>query len=311
MNRACLLLALACLTVSLAAEVGRWSVPLDLLAEFAPFWLVGALVATAAALVLKTGARRELLVVGLAGIAAAAALMAPEFLRSAPRGPAGAAYRLRVIQINYGGQGVKDPDQVARWLADQAPDVIFVDDVDASIRDAIVRRGFHWRNGTAWTGIAARAALLPPPFPFSAADWREMPDLARARLPTPFGPVDLVAVHLLRPLPATQAAAKSAADRLEALSNRYDHRRLIVAGDLNLTPWSFLLRRMDTRLGLSRRDRADFTWPARLFGLDWPIPFMPLDHLYAGPGWRTISVRVGPPIGATYRALVVDLAEIP
>lgn len=310
MNRACLFLALACLTASLAAEAGRWSGPLDLLAEFAPFWLVGALVATAAALVLKTG-RREILVVGLAGVAASAALLAPEFLRSAPRGPSGEGFRLRLIQINYGGRGVKDPDQVARWLADQRPDVIFVDDVDPAIRDAIMRRGFHWRKGTAWTGIAARAALLPAPFPFSVADWREMPDLARARLSTPLGPADLIAVHLVRPLPGTQAAAKSAADRLEELSSRYDRRRLIMAGDLNLTPWSFALRQMDADLGLTRRDRADFTWPARLFGVNWSIAFMPLDHLYAGPGWRTISVRVGPPIGATHRALVVDLAETP
>ena len=77
--------------------------------------------------------------------------------------------------------------------------------------------------------------------------------------------------------------------RLAALAQRYDKERLIIGGDLNLAPWSFRLRRLDARLGLNRRDRADFTWPARLVGRDWPIPVLPLDHLYAGPAWTTAT----------------------
>ena len=38
--------------------------------------------------------------------------------------------------------------------------------------------------------------------------------------------------------------------------DRFDRRRLIVAGDFNLTPWSFALRRQDARLGLRRRTRG-------------------------------------------------------
>jgi endonuclease/exonuclease/phosphatase (EEP) superfamily protein YafD len=308
-----LLLAITCLAAALAAQAGRWSFPLDLLAEVAPIWLAGAAAATAAALLLRVRPRGAVFIVGLAGMAAAAALMAPELLRPSPHASAaGAAFRLRVIQINYGGRGVKDPDRVAAWLAVQNPDVIFVDDVDPSIRAAIVSHGFHWRKGTAWTGIASRFPLLSPPFPFSAEDWRTMPDLARARVATPDGPADLIAVHLVRPLPGDSATdTQVASDRLAALAGRYDPSRTVIAGDLNLTPWSFMLRRLDTGLGLTRRDRADFTWPARLFGLAWPAPFMPLDHLYAGPGWKTIDVRVGPPLGATHRPLVVDLAEVP
>jgi endonuclease/exonuclease/phosphatase (EEP) superfamily protein YafD len=310
-DRAWLVLAGVCLAESLTAQGGRWSVALDLLADLAPFWLFGSIAAVVAALFLKASTRLAILIVGLAGIAAAGALIAPELLRPPPRPLAtGAAFRLRVIQINIGGRRVKDPDRIARWLAAQKPDVILVDDVVPPIRAAIERQGFRWRRGTAWTGIASREPLLPAPFPFSAKDWREMPDLARARLSTPDGPADIIATHLIRPFRGTGSRdPRAGVSHLAALAQRYDKDRLIIGGDLNLAPWSFRLRRLDARLGLARSDRADFTWPARLFGRDWSLAVLPLDHVYAGPAWKTAGVWVSPPIGASHRALVVDLVE--
>jgi endonuclease/exonuclease/phosphatase (EEP) superfamily protein YafD len=312
-DRAWLVLAGVCLAESLAAQGGRWSVALDLLADLAPLWLAGSVAAVAAALFLKRPTRVAILITGLAGIAAAGALMAPELLRAPARPVAtGSGFPLRVIQINVGGQRVKDPDRIARWLAAQKPDVIFVDDVVPPIRAALERQGFHWRRGTAWTGIASRQPLLPPPFPFSARDWKEMPDLARARVATPDGPADIIATHLVRPFRGTGSRdPRVPVVRIAALAQRYEKDRLIIGGDFNLAPWSFRLRRLDARLGLTRRDRADFSWPARLFGGDWPIPVLPLDHLYAGPAWETAGAWVSPPIGASHRALVVDLVEIP
>lgn len=302
-----------CLAAALLAQAGRWFITFDLLAEIAPLWLLGSIASVTAALFVRGRRRRVVLLTGLAGSVAAGALLAPELFRPSPGRAAGEpGFRLRVIQINFGGRDVKDPDRVAAWLTAQNPDLVFVDDVLPPVRAAIERRGFFWRRGTAWTGIASRLPLLPAPFPFSAADWKAMPDLARARFPTPYGPADLIAVHLVRPFPGIGPGdTKVASDRLIELAGRYGNARLIIGGDLNLTPWSFLLRRLDARLGLARRDRADFTWPARAFNRPWPIPIMPLDHLYAGSAWKTADVWIGPPIGTTHRALVVDLVEAP
>ncbi len=134
-----------------------------------------------------------------------------------------------------------------------------------------------------------------------------MPDMARAVFGGPTAPANLIAVHPIRPyLPGERHEIA----RLRSLVDRYDPRDLIVAGDLNLTPWSFELRRLDRNLGLQRRDKAVPTWPARLFGVAWPLPFLPLDHVYAGSMWRTIDVRRGPYLGATHYPLVVDLQRI-
>jgi endonuclease/exonuclease/phosphatase (EEP) superfamily protein YafD len=308
-GRILLALALGSLAAALGAQGGRWSAGLDLLAGTAPLWFLSSGLALIGALLTHPLWRGPIVVASLLGLGLAGALLAPEFLRPQPgQGVQPGAPGLRVIQLNLGGRGVADAGRAADWLASQHPDLIFLDDVDPEMRRALERRGFTWRRGTAWTAIASRQPLTSAPFRFSAADWRSMPDVARGRLPTPGGPIDLVAVHLKRPIPGLGDPAFGPS-RLEDLASRYDNRRLIIAGDLNLTPWSFALRRLDGRLGLARRDRADFSWPARFHGHAWPAPFMPLDHLYAGSAWRTTRVAVGPPIGATHYPLVVDLEE--
>ena len=40
------------------------------------------------------------------------------------------------------------------------------------------------------------------------------------------------------------------------------------------------------------------------------FPLLPIDHLYAGPGWATVSVRRGPPLGSDHYPLVVTLAPV-
>ena len=88
----------------------------------------------------------------------------------------------------------------------------------------------------------------------------------------------------------------------------------IVAGDFNLTPWSFALKGIDRRLGLERWDRALFSWPARMSPhspLSWPTPFLPIDHLYAGRDWRVVSLSRGPLVGSDHYPIVARLALTP
>jgi endonuclease/exonuclease/phosphatase (EEP) superfamily protein YafD len=81
---------------------------------------------------------------------------------------------------------------------------------------------------------------------------------------------------------------------LAAFVGEMDARHLILAGDFNTTPWSQGMRRQDEMLAPLRRwTIAWFTWPARLlrWDLDWPIPLLPIDHVYAGPGWGEVRLR--------------------
>ena len=92
--------------------------------------------------------------------------------------------------------------------------------------------------------------------------------------------------------------------------------RMVVAGDFNSTPWSFALKRLDGMLPLIRRDRAIATWPSaptEAQGRKVPLalPVLPIDHIYAGAGWRTLDVRRGPSLGSDHRPVVVTLQAAP
>lgn len=81
---------------------------------------------------------------------------------------------------------------------------------------------------------------------------------------------------------------------LAASVHGLDARRLILAGDFNTAAWSPGMRRQDDLLAPLRRwSIAWLTWPARLLAarLTWPLPLLPIDHVYAGPDWGAARLR--------------------
>ena len=92
----------------------------------------------------------------------------------------------------------------------------------------------------------------------------------------------------------------------------FDRRSLIVAGDFNSTPWSFSLRRQDALFALERRTRALFTFPVRTYSryrLHAPFPLFPIDQIYAGSDWKTVSVTRGPRLGSDHLPTIAILTR--
>ena len=302
-------LAALCLAAAAAGQGGRVSARLDVLNHFAPVWFAGAFGMLVYALAFASPSRRWMIVaIAAAGIVAAMTLILPELTRSIrPAVPAGTGRELTLIQFNGWDQNA-DIQDTADWVAAQKPDVVVMEEVRPPIRDALVRRGFHFQRGLAHAGIFTRLAPLPAPFAVPKDAWKTLPDFARASFSVDGAPFSVVAVHLVWPTRKRQRPNMAA---LAELLRRYPADRLIVAGDFNLTPWSFALRRFDDALGLERRDRALFSWPARLSPTarwGWPAPLLPIDHVYAGRAWRTISLVRGPRLGSDHYPLLVRLA---
>ncbi len=67
-------------------------------------------------------------------------------------------------------------------------------------------------------------------------------------------------------------------------------------------------------MALERRDPVLFSWPAKL-NLGGPVvpalPFLPIDHVYAGSDWRTVSIEAGPALGSDHLPVIVTLAWTP
>ncbi len=306
-----LALGFACLVASAGAQFGRFDPWLDLLAHFALLWLGGAVVcAVVGVLASRDRARRLPGIVGALGILAAGALMAPEILRplrpdiaAPPNAPI-----LRLIQFNAWDENA-DPAAAADWIASRRPDLVLIDELTPALRSAMETRGFRYQKGMVTTAIFSRGLAPAAAFRVPVGDWPLLPDFARAAFVAPGDgrPFTVVAVHLTWP---TIAADWFRRETFARLLDDQPRDRLIIAGDFNLTPWSFALRRLDRRLGLERRDRALATWPARRRIGTWiaPLPpVLPIDHVYAGPAWRTVAVRRGPSLGSDHYPVEVDL----
>lgn len=87
-----------------------------------------------------------------------------------------------------------------------------------------------------------------------------------------------------------------------------DRRFMVVAGDLNSAPWTRTMAMQDRLLQpMVRYSRALPTWPVSLFGATWPAPFLPIDHLYAGPGWKRVELTAQTLPGSDHRAIRATL----
>jgi endonuclease/exonuclease/phosphatase (EEP) superfamily protein YafD len=308
LDRAAFLLGVLCLGATVAAQGGRVSEGLDLLTHFAPCWLAGGLaVALYGVLFAKRGRRAAPVVLGLLSAAAAVPLMLPEYARPIPRF-AQAKRTVKLIQLNAWDKNL-DAGSASGWIARVKPDIVVVEEAEPPIRAALLARGFVLSPGFGHVAIFSRAAPVGRPAPLSAAEWREMPPFARATFGARAAAYTVLAAHLPEP---TEGYALLARRMLATLASRYDRAHLIVAGDFNLTPWSFALRGLDRALGLQRVDRAAYSWPARVaFGglRVTAIPFLPIDHVYAGSAWRLVSLTREPAPGSDHDALEVVLSE--
>jgi endonuclease/exonuclease/phosphatase (EEP) superfamily protein YafD len=303
------LLAAACAGAAVAAQFGRASDKWDVLAQFAPIWLAGALGAFAAAWIFVGYTRALILGMSAVGVAAAGALILPELLRSTgPKAAPDAPDQLKVIQANLWAGNLTLEEEVA-WLVAQKPDVLITEESTPRSRDLIVA-------ATGWHVACPRCQVMifSPMKPISTSTpprANSEPPIARATFRRGDGRFTVIGTHYVWPTLGgrQQAAGRSLAQVLD----RFDKQRLILAGDFNSAPWSFTRRREDVAFGLIRRTKALFSWPAGEFTgrrIQAPFPFLAIDHVYAGAGWATVKVERGPRLGSDHYPVVVTLAPV-
>ena len=305
-----LLLSGLCATLSIAAQWGRVSLRWDLATQFAPMWLAGSAICLVTALAFRHNLRWILVTASLVGLAFAASLVIPEFLRPAgPRAPANAPGQLKIVQFNVWHDN-PDPAVIIDWLNAERPDIAVIEENSTAFRQALATRGRGWSA----TCLQCEVVILSrQPALSSDTPPRERRDapgpLTQAAFADRHGPFEVIGVHNAWPTDSDQPVQEG---RLASVIADRPRERLIVTGDFNSTPWSFQRRRWDEVFGIPRRERALATWPAHNYKrLQWlGLPFLPIDHVYAGPGWGTVSVRRGPRLSSDHYPLIVTLAPV-
>lgn len=302
------LVAGLCAFASIAAQWGRGSLQWDVLAHFAPIWLLGSAISATTALVFFGWRRWSLAGLGLVGLIAGATLVVPEYLRpTGPHAPADAPGQIKLIQFNVWHRN-RDPAQALDWLEREDPDIIVVEENTGRFAKAAIARG-------RWSVACRRCEVMilsrRPALESGYAKHKRKPaaPLSWARFEDPHGVFEVIGVHNAWPTDADQPIQER---RLAQAIAKRERERLIVVGDFNSAPWSFQRRQWDATYGLVRRDRALPTWPAQTYKrLPWlGLPFLAIDHVYAGPGWATVSVRRGPRLSSDHYPVVATLAPV-
>jgi endonuclease/exonuclease/phosphatase (EEP) superfamily protein YafD len=276
---------------------------LDVLTHFAPVYAAFGLFAATAGVAVGRPWRRPLVMLGGVAILCAGGLMWPEYTRYVEPPPASTAGgQIKIVQFNAFKRNIDVPPVVA-WIAAQNPDIVTLQEARHDLRDALVKQmGYQVAGGKEHVMILSRRQrlrMVRPPLDKSPLTY------VNATYPSDSGPFEVVTTHLDWPLYDTHP--RQLADLASVVARR-PRERMILTGDFNSAPWSFGLRRTDEALGLIRCDRALFSFPTRIARWDGPPPLLPIDHVYAGPGWRTVSIQRGPSLGSDHYPVVVILA---
>lgn len=293
--------------------LGRFSGTLDAVASLLPLAVPGAVAALAVGVLARCR-----VAIGLAGLAlvASGALIASEAIGAPPDARPGQAPHLVIVTHNLGFANA-DPEATIAALAATDADILLLQEANGTVAPFLPRlnEAFPYRGGCARECDLRIFSRLP----IDRIRWRFRdargapfgPDLFWTHARLPGGQSFTIAtVHARWPLPA--GPQRSFRAQLVQAAARIDRNALIIAGDFNLTPWGDGMADLDRGLApMRRRTRALFSFPARLGSKRWPVPLLPIDHLFAGPDWSTISVGRLPATGSDHYPVRIELGWTP
>lgn len=302
--------AIALAMLAVAGQLGRWSPWLDVINSVAPLTLAGSLGIFLLVLVRRRGAAAA--IIALIGVAVSAERVIPDFA-AGNQAPPQKGFAVTIVTHNVRVDN-RDPLGTAAALAGSGADVLLLQETDGSVAGAIPRLAARYPYSTPCRQ-ARCAMIILSRWPIKATRYRIRdaagrqigPPLIWATIAPPGVPPFTVATHHLPwPLPPRLQSARRAA-LIRALPG-LDTRTLILAGDFNLTPWSFAMDDLDRGMAPLRRvTRALPSFPAR-FGADGrALPILPIDHVFAGPGWSVTRAERLPATGSDHFPLRVRL----
>ncbi len=213
----------------------------------------------------------------------------------------GIAPALIVVAANVHA-GNRDPGPLVAWLRAQPADVVVISELTPEYAEALVRqlgddyphRALSPRSSPFGIGILSQRVL------YKAHAWRDgntqtIVAFVRAGKRT----TRILAAH---PMPPLAPEWHGKRDRLLTIAGETADTPLIVAGDLNATPWSTALIGAG-RHGLLRTTGFAPTWPSSGRGAIG----IPIDHVLASGHWRRGQASRGPDIGSDHLPVRVAL----
>jgi endonuclease/exonuclease/phosphatase (EEP) superfamily protein YafD len=255
---------------------------------------------------------RQTFFVAFMGAVINGCLVLPVFFATTPPVQDPHMQPLRLLQMNVSSRNTQY-ERLLTVIQGLDPDVVTLEEVSAGLRNALkanvkLQQVLPYRAN----GIDSQTAILSR-YPLKQVVVHKVnPKFvvdnvlsAQIAIPGLKAPLTLVVTHPPHPTSALENWRQ-----LVVFSYLVTHRQqfspqLIVAGDLNTTPWSHHFQALLRQMHLSD-SRAGFginpTWPDRW----WPFR-IPIDHVLVSPEIQTVYHRVGPPVGSDHLPVLVSL----
>jgi endonuclease/exonuclease/phosphatase (EEP) superfamily protein YafD len=213
---------------------------------------------------------------------------------------------LRVLSANLLYSST-DERPVSAWIAAKQPDVLILQELTPLLRDALapVLAGYAdrleiLRDDAFGIGVYSRRAKLTR---IDASQVGEL--MIAARFDHEGRAVTLLAAHTFPPITPERIRDRQLAALGEFV--RPIEANVIAAGDLNITSWSPVFRKLVRRSGLvdSRRGFGiQGSWPAA-----FPAPLrIPIDHILTSRDVVATGREVGPDIGSDHLPIFAKLS---
>ncbi|EZP69694.1 hypothetical protein BV96_03992 [Sphingomonas paucimobilis] len=290
------------LAIALAPWIGRFAPGLDLMAAVLPA------VPLLAIIVLLLNRRAAGLVAAVA-LALAIITLLREW-QGDPLPYHAAGPRLVLVTHNVSVHN-EDPAATARILANSHADILLLQEVNGRFRPYLERLRKLYPYGSPCNGcsmaILSRLPTDRPRYRFRDVDGKPFgPALIQAQVRFGATEVPVATVHLSRTMSAWARARQRR--MLAEAAARVSNGALIVGGDFNTTPWQASLMSLDAGMApMARTTRAQFSFPTRALGHVFPMPLLPIDHVYAGPQWAIARAERMKATGSDHYPIRVEL----
>lgn len=248
---------------------------------------------------------RKMAIVALLGVAATTASMARYFPEAEQVVADGVAFKLLTFNVWFRND---DLARVASFLERSQADVIVLQEVDLSRLDELSRElksyPYHVQTPKVRRGLVIFSRTM-----LSDVEHFEIPArvtrISRVKVAWRGASVSVIGAHLRWPVSPAKARQRAWELGMIADRVRLETGPVVVAGDMNLTPWSPFFARFVERSGLHDCALGQGLLPT------WPSQFIPLririDQCFVSSHWQVRDVEVGRWLGSDHLPQTIDL----
>lgn len=280
---------------------------LEMANHFRPYLLLGAILLLASDVFVRR-VRRPWPPIGLVGLNLALTALPMTSAAVAPLMPPVKGEPMTLVSFNLWTSG-RHAD-IAQFIEDEAPDVVVLQELRASHVAELLPRlktTYRYQAVCAGCGIALLSKL-----PLTSVDTSGTLPVVSAIWTSPNGKAYRIAgVHL--PWPFMPQRQEREVDKLIATINGWSEPR-IIAGDFNLTPWSWKINKLLWKTRLKRHGSFARSWPVfkqfKSAGLisQWPLPgLLLIDNVLASPEIAADLFETGEDLGSDHLPIVVRM----